>query len=364
MKHSQKILGISSLCAVALLAFAGCCGQMQDTYVSKCKDAPTYEQASYQEPAPPPPPAPAPAPQTAQVSERAGVRVSMLPLSSPPYRGSEPPRTVFAETPDTYAYAPQPSGVCQVVPPGSTIFSEPPTVTVSSTGQVIDSTPATYRTTAPGYPADYGTVYAAAPVSAPVTVYESQSYSALPGGGYTQTTTTSFYSEPAIIAPAVLTEPTMTYPAATYGQPVVTETTYTVSEPLTFTPAVYNPDAPFGAGTASGGFAPAVPATTGGLMLVPATDIPPGIHPNDALPSQWFEVVRPGNGPLRIGRVSSTCVCVSVRVPKRHIEQGERALIEARIVSRPPANNLTYGIFVNTVEPVQQTLDSDITIRF
>lgn len=95
-----------------------------------------------------------------------------------------------------------------------------------------------------------------------------------------------------------------------------------------------------------------------------ALDVPPGDHPNDALPSQWYEILRPGNGPIRIGRVSSTCVCVSVRVPNRFIAAGERALIEARIVKRPPANNLTYGVFVNMLEPTQQTLDADITISY
>lgn len=100
----------------------------------------------------------------------------------------------------------------------------------------------------------------------------------------------------------------------------------------------------------------------GEIRLVPATDIPPGFHPNDAGPSQWFEIVRPGNGPLRIGRVSATCVCVGVRVPNRHIAAGERALVEARIVSRPQVNNLTYGIYVNIVEPQQTVVDADVTI--
>lgn len=101
----------------------------------------------------------------------------------------------------------------------------------------------------------------------------------------------------------------------------------------------------------------------GGIRLVPATDIPPGMHPSDAGPSQWFEIVRPGNGPLRIGRVSATCVCVGVRVPKRTFAAGERALVEVRTLSRPPANNLTYGIYVNVVEPEQKVLDADVTIR-
>jgi hypothetical protein len=55
---------------------------------------------------------------------------------------------------------------------------------------------------------------------------------------------------------------------------------------------------------------------------------------------------------------------VSARVPNRFVAAGERALIEARIVSKPPVNNLTYGIYVGVVEPVQTTLDTDVTITF
>ncbi|MCC8191382.1 MAG: hypothetical protein LIP77_12240 [Planctomycetes bacterium] len=104
------------------------------------------------------------------------------------------------------------------------------------------------------------------------------------------------------------------------------------------------------------------PASVNEYRLVPALDVPPGIHPNDAAPSQWYEVLRPGNGPIRIGRVSSTCVCVGVRVPNRHVAAGERALIEARTLSRTPVRNVTYGLYVNIMEPDQLILDADILI--
>lgn len=114
----------------------------------------------------------------------------------------------------------------------------------------------------------------------------------------------------------------------------------------------------------SGGLYIAAPATyaAAALQLAPATDIPPGNHPNDVAPSQWYEIIRPDNGPIRIGRVSSTCVCVSVRVPNRFVPAGERALIEARTVSRPSVNGLTYGIYVAVLEPVSTTLEADIVV--
>lgn len=101
----------------------------------------------------------------------------------------------------------------------------------------------------------------------------------------------------------------------------------------------------------------------GAYQLVPAPDVPPGVHPSDAAPSQWFEIIRPGNGPIRIGRVSSTCVCVGVRVPNRFIGAGERALIEIRTMTRPPVRNVTYGVYVNIQEPDKLVLDADFTVR-
>ncbi|MDR3210828.1 MAG: DUF1573 domain-containing protein [Planctomycetota bacterium] len=101
----------------------------------------------------------------------------------------------------------------------------------------------------------------------------------------------------------------------------------------------------------------------GGYQLRPATDIPPGNHPSDAAPSQWFEIIRPGGAPLRIGRVTSACVCVGVRVPKRVIGQGERALIELRAVAKPPRWGLEYAFFVNVAEPVKETLEAGVAFN-
>ena len=159
----------------------------------------------------------------------------------------------------------------------------------------------------------------------PGTAYQSST-------SYTYATTPVVYSDPAPVFAAPVSTPV-------YAQP-------------------YNPSpAPMSVS------APIAPAA-GEYRLVPALDIPPGNHPNDAGPSQWFEIVRPGNGPIRIGRVSATCVCVGVRVPNRTVAAGERALIEARTITRPPVNNLTYGMYVSVVAPVSVMLDSDVTIRF
>ncbi len=330
-------------------------------------------------------PAPAPVvmePETASVANqyayRTEVRVSMLPLSSPAYSVGPPPRQNFPEvrqeavvyTPPmaTVAYSPpDPStGICQIVPPGSVLYSDPPTITLSESGQVVEQTPTIF------YPVGTTPGTVTALQTQPYTTTTTYPMATTPVG-----TTTTFETQPYVAASQpveYVTQTTMNYEpvvsysqSVSYSEPIVTTATYTppVTTATTTQSAVYYPDAPPLVTTSTfTPSAPSVPFDGAALRLVPATDIPPGNHPNDALPSQWFEIIRPGNAPIRIGRVSSTCVCVSPRVPNRLVGQGERALIEARILQRPPRNNLTYGIIVNVVEPVTQTIDSDITIRF
>ncbi|MDR2390964.1 MAG: hypothetical protein LBE84_04700 [Planctomycetota bacterium] len=107
-----------------------------------------------------------------------------------------------------------------------------------------------------------------------------------------------------------------------------------------------------------------IPGEIVALQLTPAPDIPPENRPGDATPSQWFEVLRPMDTQLRIGRLSTTCVCVRARAPKRLIPPGERALIEVRTVSRPPVNNVAYGLYVQILEPENVTLDTDVVVRY
>ena len=205
-------------------------------------------------------------------------------------------------------------------------------------------------------------------VSEPYTVTQTATYSApvydpnvnvYSAPATTTTTTTTTYStgyaagydytpSASMMAPVPATSQTTYYAATTTSPaPYTPMTTYT--QPAT-TPVSFAP--------------PAIDASAGqgGYRLVPALDVPPGNHPNDAGPSQWFEVIRPGNGPIRIGRVSSTCVCVGVRVPNRFVAAGERALIEARTLTRTPVRNVTYGVYVNIMEPEKMVLDADILI--
>jgi hypothetical protein len=218
--------------------------------------------------------------------------------------------------------------------------------------------PPSRSTRTPGYVSPYSTTTASYTATGPATT-TTYTYSGPTTTSYGTTsgyTTTTTYTQPATTTYAQpITTTTYTQPvAATYTQPV---TTTHSTAPVTT--AAYVPPQPVYTTAA----VTAAPMSANSIQLVPALDVPPGNRPNDAAPSQWFEIVRPGNGPIRIGRVNSTCVCVGVRVPNRYIAAGERALIEARILSRPPANNLTYGIYVNVLEPQNVMLDTDVTIR-
>lgn len=292
--------------------------------------------------------------------------VSMYPLSTPPplpveaqpqyvaqpvptpYTSPSPYATVYstpytAASPYTTTYA-QPASA-------PLVFPDPPSVTLSPSEPTPYAasprpTPMPYTTS----PQPAPTPYAPPPQPGP-RPYVSEPF-AIPGDAspasspYDNVIMAPPQPTPVIVAqplPAATTyQAPITYPAPTYAQPT---TTYAPPPATVYDPAM-------GA------------ALPGDYRLVPATDIPPGNHPNDFLPSRWFEIIRPGDAPIRIGRVSSSCVCVGVRVPNRRIGQGERALIEARILTKPGRNNVTYGIFVNVAEPRAALLDADVTITW
>lgn len=235
-----------------------------------------------------------------------------------PLTPSYAPTTIVIPDPPVIVdnvYYPSTTGQAYVSGPS---YSTTTTYATTTSGRVTSPYDSlqTYQTTTtvPTYSSTYTTTtYTTTPVP------QTTSYPVASATTYTSTMPTSPYSSPALVP--------------TYGTP---ESVASMTSPF-----------PVGADT---------------LQLVPATDIPSGIHPNDAGPSQWFEILRPGNGPIRIGRVSSTCVCVGVRVPNRHIAAGQRALIEARTLTRPPVRNVTYGIYVNVEEPEKTVLDADVTI--
>jgi hypothetical protein len=284
-------------------------------------------------------------------------QVSMYPLTNPQPR-SAPATYAVAEPQYAPAYTRPASGVCWLVPPGQTVLPDPPSVTVNQAGAVVASTPA-----GPLYPPTSSAPYSATAYQAAAPAIER---------GYDQPAFGSPMSPPT--SPPVVPVPELPAPyrETARGSSFSSAAPASASSSIVATPASYSPvayappaaqapvvrNSAYEAPRAPSAFAPAA----GGFQLVPAYDIP-STRTNDAAPAQWFEIKRPGDGPIRIGRVSSSCVCIGVRVPNRFIAQGERALVEARVLTRPPANNLTYVIGVNIIEPRSEMLSADVTVR-
>lgn len=251
-----------------------------------------------------------------------------------------------AYTPTTY-----PATTGYATGDGATYYATSVTETPDYTAVTLASAPTTYST------ATTTTTYTTAPTSFDALIIPTSSdpYSGTvyEGSPYTSVTLSRpVAATTPLPVPSPVYATTSTYPASP-AYTTTTTTSYATTDPiLVQQPGTDNMLAVI--------TAPAVGASS--YRLVPATDIPPGNHPNDAGPSQWYEILRPGNGPIRIGRVSSTCVCVGVRVPNRFVGAGERALIEARTLTRPPVRNLTYGIYVNIMDPDKVVLDADVTL--
>lgn len=101
----------------------------------------------------------------------------------------------------------------------------------------------------------------------------------------------------------------------------------------------------------------------GGYTILPVDDILPAAHPGDLSPPKLFEVVRPGLGAIRIGRILSSCGCLAITAPRRDYMAGERVFLELRNTKPTPKDGATYAFFVQIVQPVDLTLRYDVFVR-
>ncbi len=288
--------------------------------------APVTTTAAYVPPALPPVPVPAPAQAAytppATTYSAAPLRLSATAAYAPP-----------AYTPPAYTPPAPRAAAAQPYPPAAGLsFGE-----VEGTADLVGPLPSLDPIVRPAYAAPYAPApYGAAPAA--------PAYPAAPApAGYVGP-----YAPPLSMNAAPAASPA---PVAERPAPLLSSTAR---------PAIRSAESSVAGVRAQS----AASANAAGYKLVPAPDVPPGNHPNDFGPSQWFEVVRPGNGPVRIGRLSVTCTCVGARIPKRHYEAGERILVEARMLSKPAVNEVTYGLYVNILEPVETVVDADVTLRY
>ncbi len=104
-------------------------------------------------------------------------------------------------------------------------------------------------------------------------------------------------------------------------------------------------------------------ANANGFYLTPAYGAGGVTYAGDLAPSQAFEIIRPAGQPVTIGRLYTSCVCVSLSADKRSFGPGERAILEMRNVKATPPNGQTYAIYVQITRPIRATLQYNTFVQ-
>ncbi len=100
-----------------------------------------------------------------------------------------------------------------------------------------------------------------------------------------------------------------------------------------------------------------------GYKIVPVDDITPLEGMEDLAPARFFELECPGIGPVRLGRILTSCPCLSISAVKRDYMAGERILLELHNVRPTPKDGAIYAFFVQIVSPVDLTLRHDVFVK-
>ena len=100
-----------------------------------------------------------------------------------------------------------------------------------------------------------------------------------------------------------------------------------------------------------------------GFAIVPVPDISPAPEPADLAKPMLFEIVRPSLAAFSIGRILSSCGCLTIRAPQRDFLPGQRAFIELRNTKPTPKEGATYAFFVHLTTPEELTLRFDVFVK-
>lgn len=100
-----------------------------------------------------------------------------------------------------------------------------------------------------------------------------------------------------------------------------------------------------------------------GFRINPAFDHSGGIIEGDLAPVQAFEIMRPLNEAVTIGRLYTSCTCIQLEAPKRNFAVGERAILQLRNTRPTPVNGQIYAIYVQITSPVRATLRFDTFVQ-
>lgn len=100
-----------------------------------------------------------------------------------------------------------------------------------------------------------------------------------------------------------------------------------------------------------------------GFFITPAYEDAGRQIEGDYAPTQAFEIVRPDNRPVTIGRLYTSCTCVQLEAPKRTFDANERAVFELRNVRATPAQGQIYAIYIQVLSPIRTTLRYDTFVQ-
>lgn len=97
-------------------------------------------------------------------------------------------------------------------------------------------------------------------------------------------------------------------------------------------------------------------------IAIAAAGVPGKRYTEDYAPSQVLEIIRPGDGPIAVGRLITSCPCLSASMEKREFGQGERAFIEVRTVKAPPMAGAKYAVIAQLTAPQRTALQFDYLV--
>ncbi len=100
-----------------------------------------------------------------------------------------------------------------------------------------------------------------------------------------------------------------------------------------------------------------------GFRLNPAFDATVPQQPSDLSPPQAFEILRPSDKPVTIGRLFTSCSCIQLEANKRTFRPGERAVLQLHNIRPTPPAGQVYALFVQITSPIRATLRFDTFVQ-
>ena len=100
-----------------------------------------------------------------------------------------------------------------------------------------------------------------------------------------------------------------------------------------------------------------------GFSIAPVYQPWRGTPENDYAPAQIFEIIRPAERAVVIGRLFTSGREIRVEAEKRKFDPGEQALLTLRNIEPTPLTGQVFTIYVQVVSPLRVTLKYDVFVQ-